>query len=61
MLKVMTTLFPSLVTSVWVLKTQEGWGGQRGIQASLVLRDFFLRGFPLTRLENLHHFLEFMG
>jgi hypothetical protein len=29
-------------------------GCQRGIQASLVLRDF-----PLTRLENLYHFFEF--
>jgi hypothetical protein len=28
MLKVLTTLFPSLVTSVWVLKTQEGWGAK---------------------------------
>jgi hypothetical protein len=28
MLKVMTTLFPSLVTGVWVLKTKEGCGAK---------------------------------
>ena len=26
------------------------------IKASLFLRDFFLRDFPLKRCENLHHF-----
>jgi len=28
------------------------------VQAGLFLRDFFLRDFALTRLENLHQFLN---
>jgi len=60
MLKVMTTLIS------FACKKHLGFGntarvwGQRGIQASLVLRDFFLRDIPLTRLESLHDFFEFV-
>jgi len=60
MLNVMTTLISSACNKSLGFENAGMVGrGQRKIQANLVLSDFFLRDFPLTRLESLHHYFFF--